>query len=77
MKFKPKAVFVIDSKHEDIAVQETLNEKIPVIGVSNSDCNIDALSYPIIANDSSVKSVKFFVQQIVEAYKNSKVEKKA
>jgi len=72
MKFKPKVVFVIDTKHDDIAVQEARNEKIPVIGVSNSDCDIDALTYPIIANDSSVKSVKFFVQQIVEAYKNSK-----
>lgn len=77
MKFKPKAVFVIDSKHEDIAVQESRNEKISVIGVSNSDCDIDALTHPIIANDSSVKSVKFFVGQIVEAYKNSKAEKKA
>lgn len=72
MKFKPKAVFVIDSKHEDIAVQEARNENIPVIGISNSDCDIDAIKYPIIANDSSVKSVKFFVQKIVDAYKNSK-----
>jgi small subunit ribosomal protein S2 len=77
MKFKPKAVFVIDSKHEDIAVQEALNEKTPVIGISNSDCDIDVLTYPVIANDSSIKSVKFFVAQVVEAYKNSKVEKKA
>ena len=77
MKFKPKAVFVIDSKHEDIAVQEARNEKTPVIGISNSDCDIDALTHPIIANDSSVKSVKFFVQKIVEVYKNSKVEKRA
>ncbi|MEN9921373.1 MAG: ribosomal protein small subunit ribosomal protein [Candidatus Parcubacteria bacterium] len=77
MKFKPKAVFVIDSKHEDIAVQEALREKISVVGVANSDCDIDTLTYPIIANDSSVKSVKFFVGQIVDAYKNSKVEKRA
>jgi small subunit ribosomal protein S2 len=77
MKFKPKAVFVIDSKHEDIAVQEAIREKISVVGVANSDCDIDTLTYPIIANDSSIKSVKFFVGQIVDAYKNSKVEKKA
>jgi small subunit ribosomal protein S2 len=77
MKFKPKAVFVIDSKHEDIAVQEARNEKTPVIGISNSDCDISVITYPIIANDSSVKSVKFFVQMIVDAYKNGKVEKKA
>jgi small subunit ribosomal protein S2 len=77
MKFKPKAVFVIDSKHEDIAVQEARKEKIPVIGISNSDCDVDALNYPILANDSSVKSVRFFIDQIVEAYKSAKVEKKA
>ncbi len=77
MKFKPKAVFVIDSKHEDIAVAEAVRENIPVIGVANSDCNIDTLTYPIIANDSSIKSVKFFVSQIIDTYRNSKVEKKA
>ncbi len=77
MKFKPRAVFVIDSKHEEIAVQEARNEKISVVGLSNSDGDIDILTYPIIANDSSVKSVKFFVSQIVEAYKASKGEKKA
>lgn len=77
MKFKPKAMFVIDSKHEEIAVQEAINEKIPVIGISNSDCDIDALTYPIIANDSSVKSVRFFMDKIVEAYRSSKTEKKA
>jgi small subunit ribosomal protein S2 len=77
MKFKPKAVFVIDSIHEDIAVREAIQEKIPVIGVANSDCDIDVITYPIIANDSSIKSVKFFVSQIVDTYKNSKVEKRA
>ena len=77
MKFKPKAIFVIDSKHEDIAVQEALKEKLAVVGVANSDCDIDILTFPIIANDSSIKSVKFFVGKIVDAYKNSKVEKRA
>lgn len=77
MKFKPKAVFVIDSGHEDITVQEARIEKIPVIGISNSDCDIDALAYPVIANDSSVKSVRFFVDKIVNAYNSAKVEKKA
>lgn len=78
MKFKPKAMFVIDSKHEEIAVQEALNEGIPVIAISNSDCDVSKLNYPVIANDSSVKSVRFFIDQIVEAYKTPKVaEKKA
>lgn len=77
MRIKPKAVFVIDSKHEDIAVQEAVKENIPVLGIANSDCNLDILSYPILANDSSVKSVKFFVNQIVDTYKKASSEKKA
>lgn len=77
MKSKPHAVFVIDSKHEDIAVQEAVKEKIASIGIANSDCDITTLSYPIIANDSSIKSVKFFVQQIVDTYKKSSSVKKA
>lgn len=72
MKFKPKAVFVVDSKHDDIAVQEALNENIPVVAISNSDCDVSDIAYPIIANDSSVKSVKYFIDQIVEAYKSAK-----
>ena len=77
MKTKPKALFVIDSKHEDIAVQEALKEKIPVISLSNSDCNIDNIAYPIVVNDSSIKSVKYFINKITELYTSTKVEKKA
>jgi small subunit ribosomal protein S2 len=77
MKSKPQAVFVIDSKHEDIAVQEANREKVSTIGVANSDCDISTLTYPIIANDSSIKSVKFFVQQVVDTYKQASSVKKA
>lgn len=65
----PGAILVIDAKHEENAVAEALNVKIPVIALCNSDCDITKLEYPIVANDSSVMSISFFVKKIVEAYK--------
>lgn len=76
MKSKPAAVFVIDSKNEENAVNEAIIENIPVISVSSSDCDISSINYPILANDSSVKSVRFFVDQITEAIKAGKAERK-
>lgn len=64
----PDYVFVIDPKKEHIAVTEARKMKIPVIAVSNTDCNIKEVNYPIVANDASVSSISFFVSSIKEAY---------
>ncbi len=69
MKSAPKALFVVDSKKEHIAVAEADYEGIPVISLSGSDCNLKDIAYPIPGNDASVSSINFFVQQIVAAYK--------
>jgi len=76
MKEIPKAIFVIDSKNENIAVTEAKKIGIPVIALAGSDCDIDNVDYPIVANDSSVSSISFFVNEIVGAYKKNKIQKK-
>lgn len=76
MKSRPAAVFVVDSKEEENAVNEAIIENVPVISVSNSDCDITSINYPILANDSSVKSVRFFVDEIVEAIKEGQKDRK-
>jgi len=70
VKDLPKALFVIDSKKEEIAVAEARRMKIPVIA-----CDISGINYPIIANDSSVSSITFFVNEVAKAYKKGKVLK--
>jgi len=72
MKELPGAFFVVDSRKEHIAVQEARDKRIPIISVSNSDCDIKEVDYPILGNDASVASVKFFVDQIVGAYKEGR-----
>ena len=68
----PSAIFVIDSKHERIAIMEALKINIPVIGLANSDCDLRNIKYPIVANDSSVSSINFFIKKIIETYQKGK-----
>ncbi len=75
MKDLPKAVFVVDSKKEEIAVAEAHKMKIPVISISGTDCDITSIEYPVVGNDSSVSSITFFVNEIAKAYKKGKVLK--
>lgn len=69
MTKRPDAVFIVDTKKEQIAQTEANMTNIPVIGLSNTDCDFANIDYPIVANDASRTSVEFFVKKIVEAYK--------
>lgn len=68
----PKALFIIDPRYEGTALREAQNLKIPVVALCGSDNNIVSIDYPILANDSNIASIKFFVSKIAEAYKKSK-----
>lgn len=72
---KPDALFVVDTQKEHIAVEEANRMGIPVIGLLNSDCNVKLVTYPIVANDASTSSIKFFVSAIVKAYKEAQHSK--
>lgn len=74
LKKMPDALFIIDPKKEIIAATEALDAKVPVIGLMNSDSNIKKITYPIVGNDASTRSIKFFTQSLTEAYKNNKKE---
>ncbi len=75
MKDMPKAVVVVDSKKEDIAVSEALTMKIPVIALCGTDCDITKINYPVVANDSAISSITFFANEISKAYQKNKVLK--
>lgn len=65
----PDAIFLVDSKKEHIALAEAKAFNIPIISISGSDCNITEVNYPIVANDASLSSVNYIVDQVIEAYK--------
>lgn len=66
----PGAIVVIDPKKEAIAVAEAKIVGVPVIALANSDCDIDGLAYPIVANDAQRKVIDFITRELIEAYQS-------
>ncbi len=75
MKDLPKALVVVDSKKEIIAVSEAKKMNIPVVALCGTDCDVTGLNYPIVANDASVSSITFFVNELSRSYQKAKVLK--
>lgn len=74
MKELPKALFVIDPRHEKTAMEEARKKGIPIVALAGSDCDLKSAEYPIPGNDASIASIKFFVSEIVSAYQAGKME---
>jgi len=70
----PKALFVIDSKHEHTAIAEAKRMGIPTISLSGSDCNLKDVDHPIPGNDASRPSIEYFVGEVVKAYREGKAK---
>ncbi len=63
----PQAVFIVDTKKEEIAVAEANRLGIPVVGLIDTNSDPDLISYPIPGNDDAVKSIKFITGLIVDS----------
>jgi small subunit ribosomal protein S2 len=63
----PDAVFVIDTRNEQIAVDEARKLKIPVIGVVDTNCDPDEVDYVIPGNDDALRSIRLFAAGIADS----------
>ena len=70
----PKAVFVIDSKKEDIAIKEAKKLGIPVVALVDTNCDPDMIDYVIPGNDDAIRSVKLIAGLISESILDGKEE---
>ncbi len=67
MKTPPDAVFVIDTRKEQIAVQEARKLKIPVVGIVDTNCDPDEVEYVIPGNDDALRAIKLFAGRVADA----------
>src|SRR5215207_2472076 len=63
----PDAVFIVDTKKEQIAVDEARKLKIPVIGVVDTNCDPDEVDFVIPRNDDALRSIRLFASRIADA----------
>ncbi len=68
----PGAIIVIDPRQEHIAVEEANKMRVETIALLNSDCDATKVSYPILANDSALESVRYFLAELSKSYEAGK-----
>jgi small subunit ribosomal protein S2 len=66
----PAALCVIDPREEHIAIEEAQKMKVPVVALLNSDCDMREITYPVLANDSALESVRLVVTAFADAYQD-------
>ena len=63
----PDAIFVIDSHKEEIAVHEALKLEIPVVGIVDTNCDPDKVTYIIPGNDDALRAIRLFASKVADA----------
>jgi len=63
----PDVIFIVDTRHEQIAVDEARRLKIPVIGVVDTNCDPDQVEYVIPGNDDALRSIRLFAAGMADA----------
>ena len=63
----PGAIFVVDPRKENIAIQEAARLGIPVVGIVDTNCDPDELDYAIPGNDDAIRAVKLITGAMATA----------
>ena len=63
----PGAVFVVDPKREHIAVKETKKLGIPLIAITDTNCDPDDVDYIIPGNDDAIRAIRLICSKIADA----------
>ena len=67
MRTLPGAMFIVDPSHEDIAVLEARKLHIPIVAITDTNCDPDLVDYVIPGNDDAIRAVKLIASVIADA----------
>jgi len=67
MSRTPSIVWVVDTNKEHLAVDEAKKLGIPVVGILDSNCDPDDVTYGIPGNDDAIRSVALLTRVIADA----------
>ncbi|MFB6214695.1 MAG: 30S ribosomal protein S2 [Candidatus Bipolaricaulia bacterium] len=66
MEEPPDMVYVIDPETEQIAVHEARILDIPVIAITDTNCDPDLIDYPIPGNDDAIKATRLLTSRLAD-----------
>ena len=67
MRTLPGVMFIVDPDQEDIAVLEARKLNIPIIAITDTNCDPDLVDYVIPGNDDAIRAVKLIASVIADA----------
>jgi len=67
MRNLPTVLFVVDPKKEAIAVNEAQKLGIPVVAITDTNCDPDGIDFVIPGNDDAIRSIRLLSQHVAEA----------
>lgn len=67
MRRLPNAVIIVDVDREITALLEAIKLDIPVIAMVDTNCDPRIVTYPIPANDDSVRAIQTIIAALVDA----------
>ncbi len=63
----PGALFIVDPTKDKIAVAEARRTGVPIVAITDTNCDPDEIDYPIPANDDAVRAIKLITSRIADA----------
>src|SRR5690606_9816614 len=72
MKSLPGAVFIIDTRKEQIAVREARKLGIPTVAIIDTNCDPDEIDYVIPGNDDAIRAVRLLTSKMADAVLEAK-----
>ena len=63
----PQAIYILDTKKEEIAVREARKLGIPIVAVLDTNCDPDDVDYAIAGNDDAIRSGQLLTRIIADA----------
>ena len=67
MRRLPDLVIVVDAQYEDTAIKEAKRLDIPVIAIVDSNTDPSKVTYPIPANDDSMRTINLIISTLADA----------
>ena len=67
MRSLPGLLFVVDPHEEDIAVAEARKLHIPIVAITDTNCDPDLIDYVIPGNDDAIRAIKLISSVIANA----------
>jgi len=63
----PSVLFVVDPHNEHIAVNEARKLHIPIVALTDTNCDPDLIDFVIPGNDDAIRSIKLITSRIADA----------